>query len=104
MQARQLLAALASGEAVSGAQLADRAGVTRAAIWKQVEAPRARGVPVEPLGAAGCRLRWPGQLRAASRIRAAVPRGCAWGRGAVEVHWELDSTSSERERRRGEVA
>ena len=104
MQARQLLAALASGEAVSGAQLADRAGVTRAAIWKQVEALRSRGVPVEARGAAGYRLPWPVQLLDASRIRAALPRVCASRLGALEVHWELDSTSSELQRRLGEVA
>ena len=104
MQARQLLAALASGEAVSGAQLADRAGVTRAAIWKQVEALRSRGVPVEARGAAGYRLPWPVQLLDAARIRAALPRACASRLGALEVHWELDSTSSELQRRLGEVA
>ena len=104
MQAQQLLAALASGEAVSGAQLADRAGVTRAAIWKQVETLRARGVPVEARGAAGYRLPWPVQLLDAARIRAALPRGCASRLGALEVHWELDSTSSELQRRLGEAA
>jgi BirA family biotin operon repressor/biotin-[acetyl-CoA-carboxylase] ligase len=104
MQARQLLAALASGEAVSGAQLADRAGVTRAAIWKQVEALRSRGVPVEARGTSGYRLPWPVQLLDASRIRAALPRACASRLGALEVHWELDSTSSELQRRLGEVA
>ncbi|MGN2251308.1 biotin--[acetyl-CoA-carboxylase] ligase [Frateuria sp. GZRe14] len=104
MQAQQLLAALASGEAVSGAQLADRSGVTRAAIWKQVETLRARGVPVEARGAAGYRLPWPVQLLDATRIRAALPRTCATRLGALEVHWELDSTSSELQRRLGETA
>jgi BirA family transcriptional regulator, biotin operon repressor / biotin---[acetyl-CoA-carboxylase] ligase len=104
MQAQQLLAALASGEAVSGAQLADRSGVTRAAIWKQVETLRARGVPVEARGAAGYRLPWPVQLLDATRIRAALPRTCASRLGALEVHWELDSTSSELQRRLGETA
>lgn len=104
MQAQQLLAALASGEAVSGAQLADRAGVTRAAIWKQVETLRARGVPVEARGAAGYRLPWPVQLLDAARIRAALPRACASRLGALEVHWELDSTSSELQRRLADAA
>jgi len=104
MQPQQLLAALASGEAVSGAQLADRSGVTRAAIWKQVETLRARGVPVEARGAAGYRLPWPVQLLDATRIRAALPRTCATRLGALEVHWELDSTSSELQRRLGETA
>ena len=50
MQAQQLLTVLASGEAVSGEWLAERAGVTRAAIWKQIEALRSRGVPIEARG------------------------------------------------------
>jgi len=104
MQARQLLLALASGEAISGAQLADRSGVTRAAIWKQVETLRARGVPVEARGAAGYRLPWPVQLLDVAQIRAALPRSCKSRLGALEVHWELDSTSSELQRRLGEAA
>lgn len=104
MQAQELLALLATGEAVSGAQLAERAGVTRAAIWKQVEALRARGVPVQARGAAGYCLPWPLQLLDAARIRAALPRACAARLGALEVHWELDSTSSELQRRQGEAA
>lgn len=103
MQARQLLAALAAGEAISGAQLAGHAGVTRAAIWKQVEALRARGVPVEARGAAGYRLPWPVQLLDESRIRAGLPRTAGSRLGALEVHWELDSTSSELQRRLGEA-
>lgn len=104
MQARQLLAALAAGEAISGAQLAEHAGVTRAAIWKQVEALRTRGVPVDARGAAGYRLPWPVQLLDESRIRAALPRGCTSRLGALEVHWELDSTSSELQRRLADAA
>jgi BirA family transcriptional regulator, biotin operon repressor / biotin---[acetyl-CoA-carboxylase] ligase len=104
MQLQQLLAALATGEPVSGAQLADRAGVTRAAIWKQVEALRARGVPIEARGPAGYRLPWPVQLLDPARIRNALPRGCATRLGALEVHWELDSTSSELQRRLAQAA
>jgi len=104
MQAQELLAVLATGEAVSGAQLAERAGVSRAAIWKQVEALRARGLPVQARGTAGYRLPWPLQLLDAARIRAALPRACATRLGALEVHWELDSTSSELQRRQSEAA
>lgn len=104
MLAQQLLAVLASGEAVSGAQLADRSGVTRAAIWKQVETLRARGVPVEARGAAGYRLPWPLQLLDEEAIRAALPRASSGRPGALEVHWELDSTSSELQRRLDQAA
>lgn len=99
MQARELLALLAPGEPLSGERLAEQGGVTRAAIWKQIQALRTRGVPIEARGAAGYRLPWPVQMLDAKRIRAAVP--AAWRKrlGELEVHWELDSTSSELQRR-----
>jgi BirA family biotin operon repressor/biotin-[acetyl-CoA-carboxylase] ligase len=99
MQPAQLLAMLAAGEPLSGAGLADLAGMTRAAIWKQVEALRARGVPIEARGAAGYRLPWPLQMLDAAQIRASLPASAARALGALEVHWELDSTSSELQRR-----
>jgi BirA family biotin operon repressor/biotin-[acetyl-CoA-carboxylase] ligase len=99
MQMADLLAALASGQARSGVELAARAGVTRAAVWKQIEALRARGVPIEAGGAHGYRLPWPVELLDAARIRAALPQAVAAKLGALEVHWELDSTSSELQRR-----
>ncbi|WP_266170447.1 biotin--[acetyl-CoA-carboxylase] ligase [Dyella subtropica] len=103
MQAQQLLALLAGGEAVSGEWLAERAGVTRAAIWKQVEALRARGVPIEARGAAGYRLPWSLQMLDIKRIRAGVPASLRKRLGSLEVHWELDSTSSELQRRAAEL-
>jgi BirA family biotin operon repressor/biotin-[acetyl-CoA-carboxylase] ligase len=103
MQAQQLLTVLASGEAVSGEWLAERAGVTRAAIWKQIEALRSRGVPIEARGTAGYRLPWPLQMLDLKRIRAGVPVPLRKRLGLLEVHWELDSTSSELQRRAAEL-
>ena len=103
MQPAQLLAMLAAGEPISGTSLADQAGVTRAAIWKQIEALRARGVPIEARAAAGYRLPWPLQMLDAKQIRTALPAVLLRRLGALEVHWELDSTSSELQRR-GAVA
>ena len=99
MHAVDLLAALASGEPVSGTRLAESAGLTRAAIWKQIEALRARGLPIESRGSAGYRLPWPVELLDAERIRAAMDRSGRGRLGALEVRWELDSTSSELQRR-----
>ena len=62
MLARDLLEALAGGDAVSGAVLARKAGVTRAAVWKQIEALRLKGVPVEAKVGGGYRLPWPIEL------------------------------------------
>ncbi|WP_333678711.1 biotin--[acetyl-CoA-carboxylase] ligase [Dyella sp.] len=101
MQPHQLLAVLASGEALSGSRLAAEAGITRAAIWKQIEALRQRGVPIESAGAAGYRLPWPIQMLDEQAIRAALPVAVARRLGALEIHWEIDSTSSELQRRGG---
>jgi len=101
---QKLLDVLASGQSISGAALAERSGVTRAAIWKQVEALRARGVPIEARGAAGYRLPWPLQMLDAAKIRAALPVGLASRLGGLEIHWELDSTSSELQRRGAQAA
>jgi BirA family transcriptional regulator, biotin operon repressor / biotin---[acetyl-CoA-carboxylase] ligase len=99
MQPQQILAALANGEALSGSRLASEAGLTRAAIWKQIEALRHRGVPIESAGAAGYRLPWPIQMLEESRIRAALPATLAQRLGALDLYWEIDSTSSELQRR-----
>jgi BirA family biotin operon repressor/biotin-[acetyl-CoA-carboxylase] ligase len=104
MQAQELLVALASGGMVSGAQLAERAGVTRAAIWKQVEALRARGVPVQSRGTAGYCLPWPVQLLDVPTLRTALPANVRKRLGALELHWEIDSTSSEIQRRQADLA
>jgi BirA family biotin operon repressor/biotin-[acetyl-CoA-carboxylase] ligase len=103
MQAQELLVALADGGMVSGAQLAERSGVTRAAIWKQIEALRARGVPVESRGTAGYCLPWPVQLLELSALKAGVPASVRKRLGELELHWEIDSTSSEIQRRQSEL-
>ena len=99
MQPQQLLATLASGEPLSGSRLASEAGVTRAAIWKQIEALRHRGVPVESAGTAGYRLPWPVQMLDERAIRSRLPTDVSRRLGALEIAWELDSTSSELQRR-----
>lgn len=103
MQAQELLVALADGGMVSGASLAERAGVTRAAIWKQIESLRARGVPVESRGTAGYCLPWPVQLLGLPAIEAALSPGSRKQLGKLELHWEIDSTSSEIQRRLAEL-
>jgi len=103
MQAQELLVALADGGMVSGAQLAERAGVTRAAIWKQIEALRARGVPVESRGTAGYCLPWPVQLLDIDTVRTALPAAAHKRLGTLEVRWEIDSTSSEVQRRQADL-
>ena len=84
---------------MSGATLARTAGVTRAAVWKQIEALRLKGVPVEAKVGGGYRLPWPTELLEAPRIRADLSPDALADIGMIEVHWEIDSTSSELARR-----
>lgn len=88
---QDLLLQLAPGDAVSGEALARRMGVTRAAIWKQVAALRALGLPIAARTGAGYRLPWPIELLDAERITEALGASAP----PVHVHWQLDSTQSE---------
>lgn len=86
----------AEGQPVSGPELARAAGVTRAAVWKAVEALRGEGYEVESLRARGYRLReGPRGLRPgaiASRLRTR-----RLGRELRHLA-EVDSTNREAER------
>ena len=84
---------------MSGATLARTAGVTRAAVWKQIEALRLKGVPVEAKVGGGYRLPWPTELLDAPRIRGGLSPAALADVGMIEVHWDIDSTSSELARR-----
>lgn len=104
MDPRQLLAMLAPGQSLSGTAMAAKAGVTRAAVWKQIQVLRDRGVPVEASTTSGYRLPWPLQMLDEASIRAGLSTSSAKALGAIEVHWELDSTSSELHRRGADAA
>jgi BirA family biotin operon repressor/biotin-[acetyl-CoA-carboxylase] ligase len=96
VSATPLLQALARGETVSGTALAQRLGVSRAAVWKQVERVRALGLDVEAVAGRGYRLARAIEWLSADAIVAALP---GRRRAAVEVVFEVDSTSSELLRR-----
>ena len=68
-----LLALLASGAELSGSALAAELGITRAAVWKQIEQLRARGLPIRAEPGRGYRLDAPIELLDAARIRAEIP-------------------------------
>lgn len=89
-----VLAALSAEHAVSGSALAQRLGVTRAAVWKQVEALRALGAPIEAAAGSGYRLAWPLEMLDAAAIRAGIDPTLRKRLGALDVHWQIDSTSS----------
>jgi BirA family biotin operon repressor/biotin-[acetyl-CoA-carboxylase] ligase len=94
-----LLTELAQGALVSGSALAARLGVTRAAVWKQVERLRESGLAVSAQAGGGYRLDAPIDLFDAARIGAALTSAERTRVGDIAVHWQLDSTSSELLRR-----
>lgn len=96
MDDRELLVRLGAG-AVSGDALARGAGVTRAAVWKRIQALREAGVEIEARAGQGYVLRRAPDLLDAAALRAALP--AAAGGGTLEVAWSLDSTNSELLRR-----
>lgn len=89
-----VLALLASGDCHAGPEMARRLGISRAAVWKQIEALRAAGLDVQS-SEAGYRLTSPLEWLDPAAIRAALPVATRRRIGGIENHWRLDSTSSE---------
>jgi len=93
-----LLRRLAAGP-VSGAELARETGLTRAAIWKRIEALREAGVEIEARPGHGYGLAGVPDWLDAGAIRSALPGSLQAGLAGLEVAWSLDSTNSELLRR-----
>lgn len=92
-----LLQRLAQGP-VSGETLAQALGLTRAAVWKRIQALRDAGVAIDAHAHRGYALAQPLDLLDANAIRAALPVAqCA--RLQLEIAWSIDSTNSELLRR-----
>ncbi|MBM4266910.1 MAG: biotin--[acetyl-CoA-carboxylase] ligase [Deltaproteobacteria bacterium] len=86
-----LLAALESGDWRSGAEVAERLGVSRAAVWKRIERLRERGYAIEAVAGRGYRLlRGPDLLLPEAIARA---RGTTRFAGEIVHRAEVDSTS-----------
>jgi len=83
---QQLLTLLGDGEVHSGAAVAERLGVSRTAVWKQLARLRDLGVEVEGEAGQGYQLRYPYQALEEARLSAAVDAD-------VSVFWEVDSTN-----------
>ncbi|MGB0132210.1 biotin--[acetyl-CoA-carboxylase] ligase [Dokdonella sp.] len=99
IEGRQLLLMLDEHVAVSGSVLAKRFGVTRAAIWKQIEILRSHGAPIGVLAGKGYVLLSAVELLDARLMAAALPVASAERIPDIDVCWQVDSTSSELARR-----
>lgn len=81
------------GEPVSGESLADNFGVTRAAVWKAIEALRQEGYEVKSLPGRGYGLHAPKNTLRQAEVAALLSGGRFGGR--CRVFDEIDSTNRE---------
>jgi len=96
-----LIGEIADGAACSGNDLANTLGVSRAAVWKQIEHLRERGLAISAVPGQGYRLAAPIDLLDAPAILATMTPAARARLAEIRVHWQLDSTSSELLRRAG---
>ncbi len=80
---------LTADEPRSGVELANRLGISRAALWKRIEHLRRAGVPVSATHGLGYRLAWPLDLLDANALTRAAEKA-GW---RVELHADIDSTN-----------
>ncbi len=90
----ELLSALGQSEGVSGSALAERFGITRAAVWKRIAQLRAAGLRIDAVSGRGYRLAQPLDLLDARTIRAQLSPPTLALLAALRIDIELDSTSS----------
>lgn len=93
MDSSELLVLLADGEFHSGERLGAAAGLTRAAVWKQVRKLEKWGLNVEAGTGRGYRLSQPIELLDAQHVRDAVGRDERFELEGVDVFTETDSTN-----------
>ncbi len=96
---KALLLRLRAGP-VSGDALAREVGLTRAAVWKRIQALRAAGVAIAAQPGRGYALEVPLDLLDAGDIAAALPAALRAAVHGPEVAWSIDSTNSALMRRR----
>lgn len=89
----RLLPCLADGDFHSGAELGQLLGVSRTAVWKQLQKLDVYGLAVESVKGKGYRLERPLDLLSVADIRAGLGAGIA-GRLSLNYHVCTDSTNS----------
>ena len=94
MAEERLIAVLADGAVHSGEALAAEAGVTRAAIWKQVSKLAALGIEVERVPGKGYRVPGGLDLLDAAAVRAALDPAARAAIGSLEVLRSVGSTNT----------
>jgi BirA family biotin operon repressor/biotin-[acetyl-CoA-carboxylase] ligase len=90
-----LLEALADGGFHSGEALARAAGVTRSAVWKQVERLAGLGLEVQRVPGRGYRIEGGLDLLDQAQVSAALGPAARAALEAIIVHRSIDSTNTE---------
>lgn len=89
-----LLDLLASGAAHNGEDLARALGISRAAVWKKIEALRELGVDIEGRAGSGYALARPIERLDAARIRAALAASTKAALADLRIVSVIDSTNA----------
>ena len=89
---RDILEILAPGTYVSGEKISEELGISRAAVWKRMEALRAQGYQIESAGKRGYRLLAGDGLEPVLWLDQLTTQ--ALGRGEVRYEHELTSTNN----------
>jgi BirA family biotin operon repressor/biotin-[acetyl-CoA-carboxylase] ligase len=91
----RLLRHLADGAFHSGQQLADSMGISRTAVWKQLQALRdTTGLQFDAVKGKGYRLGTPVELFQETSIRRELPRHRAAAVTTIHIHDTIDSTNT----------
>ena len=89
----RLLGMLADGELHSGSALAERLGVSRAAIWKQIQQLEELGLVISAAAGKGYRLQAPIEMFEVARLQAELDPAVRAGLESLELLWSVPSTS-----------
>ena len=92
---RERIAALLAGAGghLSGEEMSRALGVTRAAVWKEIDALRREGWPIESSTRKGYQLSGPPPVLSAGYLNAKLPTGSLFA-GKVRVESVVDSTNT----------
>ena len=94
MEREQIVSLLAGTEGhLSGEEMSRALGVTRAAVWKEIDALRREGWPIESSTRKGYRLSGPPPALSAAYLNAKLPTGGLFA-GKVRVERVVDSTNT----------
>lgn len=89
----QILQLLSDGNIHSGERLGETLGISRAAVWKQIDALRKKGVDVEVVPGKGYRLAVPVEAWSRERLLQAMSPGCRALLSHVAIEGVVTSTN-----------